>query len=357
MSNIKHKIIKENQEDSCWRQIWEAKGKEDSKDLRILDGFEGHDSINHETIAKDILRDIGHRVGDSILEVGCGAGCLAQFLPQPYHGIDSSSSLIDKFKTLLPSHSVSIGEAAALPCGDQSHDFVVLFSVSQYFTDVFYFKSAVLEFVRVARKGVLICDVRTKERIPFKDKYKLKAQHLLIPPESLTELIPTTQFQVSPAYYVHYGTPYNLLIGTTRPMCIYTDMCGDLFHFGHVRFLKNCKALFPNTRLIVGVHNDVTIQNYKRTPVCTHEERVEVVRSCRHVDEVYENAPLIVTPLLLAQLGVDIVVHANGINDELKQTMYGEVIKLGMYREVSRIVGISTTTIISRICKRKSSVV
>ena len=44
---------------------------------------------------------------------------------------------------------------------------------------------------------------------------------------------------------------------------IYTDMCADLFHWGHVNMLKRAKGL--GDKLIVGIHSDEAIKSYKRT--------------------------------------------------------------------------------------------
>ena len=58
---------------------------------------------------------------------------------------------------------------------------------------------------------------------------------------------------------------------------VYVDMCGDLLHYGHIRFLENAKKL--GNKLIVGIHSNETIESYKRTPVCNMEERIELVKS------------------------------------------------------------------------------
>jgi len=64
-----------------WADIWEAKGLIDSTDLKLLNGFDDQ-GYDHEAIAASILADVGHVEGESILEVGAGAGNLAQYLPQ-----------------------------------------------------------------------------------------------------------------------------------------------------------------------------------------------------------------------------------------------------------------------------------
>jgi cytidyltransferase-like protein len=58
----------------------------------------------------------------------------------------------------------------------------------------------------------------------------------------------------------------------------------DLFHYGHVRFLKKAKEL--GDFLLVGVHTDEAVNKYKnRETVMKEQERLEVVQACRYVDE------------------------------------------------------------------------
>ena len=74
---------------------------------------------------------------------------------------------------------------------------------------------------------------------------------------------------------------------------VYADMVADLFHAGHVEFLRRAREL--GDELVVGIHSDETVAGYKRAPVMTMAERVRVVAACRHVDEVVPDAPLSVT--------------------------------------------------------------
>jgi glycerol-3-phosphate cytidylyltransferase len=59
----------------------------------------------------------------------------------------------------------------------------------------------------------------------------------------------------------------------------------DLFHAGHVRLLKRARAL--GDKLVVAVNGDEMVAQYKRRPYISEEERLEVVRSCRYVDEAF----------------------------------------------------------------------
>jgi cytidyltransferase-like protein len=60
---------------------------------------------------------------------------------------------------------------------------------------------------------------------------------------------------------------------------VYVDMVGDLFHAGHVRLLRDARAL--GDRLIVGLLSDETVAAYKRRPIMTLSERAAVVGACR----------------------------------------------------------------------------
>jgi len=128
---------------------------------------------------------------------------------------------------------------------------------------------------------------------------------------------------------------------------VYVDMVADLFHYGHANFLKQAKQL--GDHLIVGIHSDEVVKEYKRSPVMTMEERVETVSSCRYVDEVVANAPLVIDEAWLNAHRIDLVVHGDDFSEELEQLCYKVPIDLGIFRLVSYTTQISTTEIIQRI--------
>jgi glycerol-3-phosphate cytidylyltransferase len=88
-------------------------------------------------------------------------------------------------------------------------------------------------------------------------------------------------------------------------MTAYTYGVYDLFHIGHINLFKRIKE--NNDKLIVGVHNDEQVMTYTKAPIISYADRLEMVKSCRYVDDVYENADLITTNDLLFKLNADYV--------------------------------------------------
>lgn len=69
---------------------------------------------------------------------------------------------------------------------------------------------------------------------------------------------------------------------------IYTGGTFDLFHAGHVAFLKRCSEL---GRVVVSLNSDEFIVQYKgAVPIMNYHERKSVLESCSFVSEVVENA-------------------------------------------------------------------
>ncbi len=60
----------------------------------------------------------------------------------------------------------------------------------------------------------------------------------------------------------------------------------DLFHAGHVAFLKTCADI---GRVTVALNTDKYAGEFKYKPICNLEERMEVVRAQRSVERVIIN--------------------------------------------------------------------
>lgn len=131
---------------------------------------------------------------------------------------------------------------------------------------------------------------------------------------------------------------------------IYVDMCGDLLHYGHIRFLESAKKL--GDTLIVGIHSDKTIESYKRIPICTMDERIELIKSVKWVDKVIEDAPLFLTEEYIEKHHIDkIAVPLNRTKKEI-DTMYIIPYNKNMLCFIDYTQQISTSIIINRIKSR-----
>ena len=92
------------------------------------------------------------------------------------------------------------------------------------------------------------------------------------------------------------GYFFKLLISGSRVVRIYTDGVYDLFHPGHIEQLRQAKEAFPKVHLIVGVCSDTdTLEVKKCLPIMNEIERVNMVKQCKYVDEVYPCPPFFPT--------------------------------------------------------------
>ena len=128
---------------------------------------------------------------------------------------------------------------------------------------------------------------------------------------------------------------------------VYVDMVADLFHPGHVEFLRKAKT-FGNT-LVVGIHSDDTVESYKRRPLMTMAERMAVVAGCRYVDEVVADAPLVVDEAWLKTHRIDVVVHGDDFDVDMATKLYGVPMEMGIFRTVPYSPGVSTSDLLIRL--------
>ncbi len=127
---------------------------------------------------------------------------------------------------------------------------------------------------------------------------------------------------------------------------VYADMVADLFHYGHVEFLRQVSTL--GDYVLVGINADDVAEVYKRRPVQTMEQRIASVGACQYVDEVIPNAPWVFDPAWIAKYDIDLVVHGDDYSDEQRRHFYKVPIEMGILRTVAYTKGISTTEIIRR---------
>lgn len=80
-------------------------------------------------------------------------------------------------------------------------------------------------------------------------------------------------------------------------MIVYTGGTFDLLHSGHIDLLRVCKQLSgslafgtSSAKVVVALNTDEFVLRYKgKKPVCSFDERREMLESCRFVDQVVMN--------------------------------------------------------------------
>lgn len=137
---------------------------------------------------------------------------------------------------------------------------------------------------------------------------------------------------------------------------IYTRMVADLFHDGHVNFLREARAL--GSHLTVCVVPDERVKAHKgKRPVMTHAERLVVVSACQYVDEVITDSPVNATLEFMKMHDFDIYTFACASESE-RVAKYKQCAMLpsDMIYEIDYTPGISTSDLITRILDGAGSV-
>lgn len=135
---------------------------------------------------------------------------------------------------------------------------------------------------------------------------------------------------------------------------VFTNGCFDILHAGHVRYLKEAKAL--GDILIVGLNSDISVQLIKgsQRPICHEDERAEVLAAIGCVDYVilFDDP----TPLpIIEKIEPDILVKGE---DWKEEAIVGREFVEGRGGKVIRIPlkeGVSTTAIIKKIVEMHQS--
>ncbi|WP_242918072.1 iron-containing alcohol dehydrogenase [Pontibacter liquoris] len=135
----------------------------------------------------------------------------------------------------------------------------------------------------------------------------------------------------------------------------------DLFHKGHIALLSKAKSL--GKRLIVAVNGDEMVAEYKRKPFHDEQDRLEMIKACKYVDEAfiirgYDNKAY------LEKYKIDAIVHG----DDWERKSYLQQIRVTeaylKSHQIDMVLvpytsGISTTSVIEQIkgnkpCQNKS---
>ena len=130
---------------------------------------------------------------------------------------------------------------------------------------------------------------------------------------------------------------------------VYTRMVADLFHEGHVNFLRAAKALGTHLTVCV-VSDERVVENKGKLPVMQQAERAAVVAACAYVDAVMTETPAQVTLEFMQQHSFDVYTFACGSEQE-RQDKYAlcEGLPAAMIHELDYTPGISTSELVNRI--------
>ncbi|PSJ16820.1 adenylyltransferase/cytidyltransferase family protein [Nitrosomonas supralitoralis] len=130
---------------------------------------------------------------------------------------------------------------------------------------------------------------------------------------------------------------------------VYTRMVADLFHEGHINFLRSARALGTHLTVCV-VSDERVLENKGKLPVMKQAERAAVVAACKYVDAVMTETPARVTSEFMQQNGFEIYTFACASEQERKDKYkLCDTLSAEMIHELTYTSGISTSELILRI--------
>jgi len=161
-----------------WDEIWHRKGLEETEDMLKLNGYE-RTGIDLPMAAKTIFEALGLASGQRFLDVGCGAGTMAQAILQlcdkvTYVGTDRSATLVRKHITLL-GHSVLNFSADEAVFTDDFFDCCLCYGVVHYFPSYEYAQKVIRQLVRQG-KSIYVGDLPT---VSHDDTHRLYTREMI----------------------------------------------------------------------------------------------------------------------------------------------------------------------------------
>jgi cytidyltransferase-like protein len=168
-------------ESGGWNDIWLKKGKIDNNDLFLLNGWE-ETNFNPLKFLTKILDKFNIKENEKILEMGCGAGLLSQYLSKyNYIGVDKSMSLVSKHINIL--HRIALCyDSCDKIFKENFFDYTICNSMLEYLDDYEKLDETINELERVTKKGIYIGSIRCKTHVIKKSKhlYEGTFKHLVI---------------------------------------------------------------------------------------------------------------------------------------------------------------------------------
>ncbi|WP_297536388.1 FAD synthase [Thermococcus sp.] len=109
----------------------------------------------------------------------------------------------------------------------------------------------------------------------------------------------------------------------------------DILHVGHIHFLKQAKELGDELVVIVA-HDETVRKNKRRNPINPAEDRAELLRAIKYVDEVYIGSPGGIDFELVKRIDPDVI--AIGPDQKFNcEKLKEELRKHGIEAEVIRV--------------------
>ena len=186
-----------------WESVWETKGqKNDPLDVRKLCGYDGTD-FEPKPYAERWRKAISYMDGETVLDVGCGAGYLGDYLPSHgYVGVERSPSLAGNF-IRRSGRLVIVQDATNLPFADEAFDHVISHSMLEYMPSKEMAIQCLREMQRVSRKTVFVGDLRSYQAPPTPEKYVVKGffSHTLFQRQDFQDIEDLDKYTVSKGWW------------------------------------------------------------------------------------------------------------------------------------------------------------
>jgi len=173
-----------------WKTVWDERRLDPGRGsvLAQLMAADGLDT-GFGSVAEAGWRDFVHRVagtlglaaGDSVFEVGCGAGAFLYELALAgiaVAGADQSAALVGYARAAMPDGRFDVGEAAGLAVVPQ-FDVVLSCGVFLYFPSLEYASTVIERMAAKARRGVAILDIPDRA----KQTHALAERRAMLGPE------------------------------------------------------------------------------------------------------------------------------------------------------------------------------
>jgi cytidyltransferase-like protein len=121
---------------------------------------------------------------------------------------------------------------------------------------------------------------------------------------------------------------------------VYTYVCGDIIHEGHLLYLENSKAIAgKDGKLIVGVLTNKAVMEKKKKPTIAFPERLRLIQSLSCVDCAVpqnEYSPINNLKSIQPDIHMESANHiGNKYLDELKREFKGRIIMTPYYPKQS----------------------